>query len=827
MSKVVLRNLSFLDRLCKCHKKPKGIKDVVKKCNDDEMRAFVDVLFNIMKKNVPIPKKLEDVIRLHRKKIVHLIDPKYSLKSKRKYFVQSGGTRGKNTGKQIGKATGKLFGKAMKDFFSDLFGSSTKATAKAGAKAAGPRAGGLVRSRSAGDVRTVGAASGGVGRGHSIADLRPVRAVSQTSLASSGSSRSLLRTGGASGSGARRQSLSGSTRSVDPANPSTTKGSFVNVSLAGDAPSFHGVRQSTKILKEPGIAAKKFENKSRRRANEYEMTTMGIAPKYVPPRDFRTKFPRETIPKDFRKYNPKYKSPPTTKKPAASPPTDYRQIKPIPALEKYMPKAPIPAFKKSQHKKLPDLPVGENPLAVKTTTANRGRSSIENEAWLRESRLRLDTIRGGPLAESSAIGGTLRAERGIIDRLTSTITPRTRRNPDSVNPVFKDKQYVKEKKAAARKSAAAEAAAASTPAKGKKGGKESTSKKTKKESLSEHHYESVAGEGGSTYQPIGRRLGETPSGSYTALKKVPGVEMKPLKKKSLLDKAIDKLPAAMKKPYKKKSLKDKYNVPPVPKKSFDPDVSAAGKKKYAKYQNQGFIKDTTINEGKSMLGAKPKQGSNLELTRMDMEVPFRGRLRRNQSQESLVARTGLSQPLETSKRQKRNYMRKQAWRGERGKKIRENVKKVGAGAALVGILGGTIGGAAGTAKYLARNKWEKEEWFPHQKENIKAENDVKILSEIPTPTPTPKIDNTTPHKSKRPIEPSIVHKQHPKPDILPEKPEKKIVPSQKWSAAPQTPVKIFPQQQQQPYVGRHSNNSRYDDVDAHRTKVGYDQSPFV
>src|SRR5271156_5099642 len=131
MSKVVLRNLSFLDRLCKCHKKPKGIKDVVKKCSDDEMRAFVDVLF----------KKLEDVIRLHRKKIVHLIDPKYSLKSKRKYFVQSGGTRGRRSGQQIGRATGKLFGKAIKDFFSDLFSSGAKASAKASARAAGPRAG--------------------------------------------------------------------------------------------------------------------------------------------------------------------------------------------------------------------------------------------------------------------------------------------------------------------------------------------------------------------------------------------------------------------------------------------------------------------------------------------------------------------------------------------------------------------------------------------------------------------------------------------------------------------------------------------------------------
>src|SRR5271156_3155369 len=210
MSKVVLRNLSFLDRLCKCHKKPKGIKDVVKKCNDDEMRAFVDVLFNIMKKNVPIPKKLEDVIRLHRKKIVHLIDPKYSFKSKRKYFVQSGGTRGRKSGQQIGRAFGKLFGKTTKDFFKNLFtrGASTSTRASA------PRAGGLVRTRSLGDVRATGATPT-FARARSIADLRPVRVGSQTSLASAGSRQSLLRSGGASGSGARRQSLSGSTRSID------------------------------------------------------------------------------------------------------------------------------------------------------------------------------------------------------------------------------------------------------------------------------------------------------------------------------------------------------------------------------------------------------------------------------------------------------------------------------------------------------------------------------------------------------------------------------------------------------------------------------------
>src|SRR5271156_5942841 len=434
------------------------------------------------------------------------------------------------------------------------------------------------------------------------------------------------------------------------------------------------------------------------------MTEMGIAPKTVPPREFRTRFRREAVPADLTAYNPKYKSVPTKVVAPAAP--AKKEFMPIPKF-KETPKNTPGAEIKPAHKKLPELPMSQNPLAVKTTTYNP------------QQGIRIGVERMAPARPA-----------------TSGLAPRTRLNSGgSDNPVFKNKTYIKDKKAFDRKTRA-EAAASSTPTKksAKKGSSESASKKkSKRKDSSEHHYSSIGGE--TTYVPISRRLGETPSGSYTGLKKIPHIEMKPLKKKSLLDKAIDKLPAAMKKPYKKKSFKKKYSVPPVPKKSFDPDVSAAGKKKYPKYQNQGFIKDSTINEGKSMLGAKQKQGSNLELSRMDMEVPFRGRLRRNQSQESLVARTGLSQPLRTSKHHQRIYSAKQAWRSETGKRRREYAKKGAAGAALVGILGGTIGGAAGVGKYLARNKWDKEEWFPHEEESIKAENEVNILNEIPTPTP--------------------------------------------------------------------------------------------
>src|SRR5271156_5272837 len=134
---------------------------------------------------------------------------------------------------------------------------------------------------------------------------------------------------------------------------------------------------------------------------------------------------------------------------------------------------PIPAFKqtakntpgaeiKPAYKKLPDLPINENPLAVRTTTYDQ-RQGI---------RIGVERVAPGRPA-------------------TSGIAPRTRLNPGSENPVFKDKTYVKDKKAFARKTAA-EAAAASTPTKGKKGGKGSASQKSKKEDLSEHHYESVS-----------------------------------------------------------------------------------------------------------------------------------------------------------------------------------------------------------------------------------------------------------------------------------------------------------------------------------------------
>src|SRR5271156_3090284 len=245
------------------------------------------------------------------------------------------------------------------------------------------------------------------------------------------------------------------------------------------------------------------------------MTEMGIAPKTVPPREFRTRFRREAVPADLTAYNPKYKSVPTKVVAPAAP--AKKEFMPIPKF-KETPKNTPGAEIKPAHKKLPELPVSQNPLAVKTSTYNP------------QQGIRIGVERVAPARPA-----------------TSGLAPRTRQNPGFDNPVFKDKTYVKDKKAFDRKTRA-EAAATSTPTKksGKKGGSESASKKkSKKEESSEHHYSSIGGE--TTYVPIGRRLGETPSGSYTALKKIPDIEMKPLKGKSFTTKMKEKFPAVMKK----------------------------------------------------------------------------------------------------------------------------------------------------------------------------------------------------------------------------------------------------------------------------------------
>src|SRR5271156_4920844 len=200
------------------------------------------------------------------------------------------------------------------------------------------------------------------------------------------------------------------------------------------------------------------------------MTEMGIAPKTVPPREFRTRFRREAVPADLTAYNPKYKSVPTkVVAPAAPAKKDFMPIPKFKQTAKNTPGAEI----KPAHKKLPELPVNQNPLAVKTSTRPP------------QQGIRIDAERVGTAARPA----------------TSGIAPRTRLNPGSENPVFKDKTYVKDKKAFAKK-AAAEAAATSTPTKkSKKSATGSASKKSKKDEY-EHHYSSIGGEGGST--PIGR-----------------------------------------------------------------------------------------------------------------------------------------------------------------------------------------------------------------------------------------------------------------------------------------------------------------------------------
>src|SRR5271156_6062303 len=173
------------------------------------------------------------------------------------------------------------------------------------------------------------------------------------------------------------------------------------------------------------------------------MTEMGIAPKTVPPREFRTRFRREAVPADLTAYNPKYKNVPAKVVAPAAPPK--KEFMPIPKF-KETPKNTPGAEIKPAHKKLPELPVSQNPLAVRTTTYDQRQG------------IRIGVERVAPARPA-----------------TSGLAPRTRLNSGSDNPVFKNKTYIKDKKAFDRKTRI-EAAATSTPTKkksGKKGGSES------------------------------------------------------------------------------------------------------------------------------------------------------------------------------------------------------------------------------------------------------------------------------------------------------------------------------------------------------------------
>src|SRR5277367_1954856 len=81
------QNAPFIKSLCKkgdCGK-------ILKKANPEQVKTLVDITLNIMKKRIPLSKKGVKFVMSKRRELRHVLNPKYSLKSKKRFIVQKGG----------------------------------------------------------------------------------------------------------------------------------------------------------------------------------------------------------------------------------------------------------------------------------------------------------------------------------------------------------------------------------------------------------------------------------------------------------------------------------------------------------------------------------------------------------------------------------------------------------------------------------------------------------------------------------------------------------------------------------------------------------------
>src|SRR5277367_1764145 len=81
------QNTAFVKSLCK-----KGdCGAILKKATPEQVKTLVDITLNIMKKRIPLSKKGVKFVMSKRRELRHVLNPKYSLKSKKLFTVQKRG----------------------------------------------------------------------------------------------------------------------------------------------------------------------------------------------------------------------------------------------------------------------------------------------------------------------------------------------------------------------------------------------------------------------------------------------------------------------------------------------------------------------------------------------------------------------------------------------------------------------------------------------------------------------------------------------------------------------------------------------------------------
>lgn len=90
MSDRVKRNLDFLTVLAKCNKKQR--KALLAHCDKDLVLTISEIAINVLKGIVKLSSSQKARLRRFRKQLRTLADRKVSLKHKKRYMVQTGGS---------------------------------------------------------------------------------------------------------------------------------------------------------------------------------------------------------------------------------------------------------------------------------------------------------------------------------------------------------------------------------------------------------------------------------------------------------------------------------------------------------------------------------------------------------------------------------------------------------------------------------------------------------------------------------------------------------------------------------------------------------------
>src|SRR5271156_2605473 len=99
-------NIAFIRKLGKI-KDHKKIKKLIRLASKDEMKCLVDGTVRLLRKEIPVRRKMKKEILRNRRILRHVVHPAYSLNSKKRYLIQKGGAGFGSLFTNIAKAIGR------------------------------------------------------------------------------------------------------------------------------------------------------------------------------------------------------------------------------------------------------------------------------------------------------------------------------------------------------------------------------------------------------------------------------------------------------------------------------------------------------------------------------------------------------------------------------------------------------------------------------------------------------------------------------------------------------------------------------------------------